>query len=70
MPDQEFIMRQKNLESARDSPRILQQKLGKNVSLGRMARPCVVIPFPTFSVSPVGLVPKKNGDFCLIHYLS
>lgn len=60
----------KNLKSARDAPHIVQQKLDKEVSLGRMAGPFDEIPFPTFRVSPVGLVPKKDGDFRLIHHLS
>lgn len=47
----------------------MQQKLDKEVSLGRMAGPFDEIPFPTFRVSPVGLVPKKDGDFRLIHHL-
>lgn len=59
-----------NLKSARLEPQLVEQKLNKEVSLGRMAGPFEVIPFPTLRVSPVGLVPKKDGDHRLIHHLS
>ena len=35
-----------------------------------MGVPFDTIPFPTLRVSPVGLVPKKDGNFRLIHHLS
>ena len=35
-----------------------------------MGGPFDTIPFPTLRVSPVGLVPPKDGDFRLIHNLS
>ena len=38
--------------------------------MGRVAGPFESIPFPTFRVSPVGLVSKKDGDVRLIHHLS
>ena len=47
-----------------------EQKLHKEVALGRVAGPFESIPFPTFRVSPVGLVPKKDGDVRMIHHLS
>lgn len=56
----------KNLKSARDAPRIVQQKLEKNMSLGRMAGPCVVIPFPTFRISPVSLIRLVLWYYCNI----
>lgn len=67
MPDQEFLMKQKKLKSARDGRQIVQQKFDKEVSLGYLFDE---IPFPTFRFSPVGVVPKKDGVFRLIHYLS
>jgi hypothetical protein len=60
----------KNLKSARENPHIVEAKLSKEVALGRVAGPFTNIPFPTLRVSPVGLVPKKDGDFRLIHHLS
>lgn len=61
----------KKLKSARDAPRIhvAQQKLDKEDSLGRIAGTFDEIPFLTFRVSPVCLVPKKDGDFRIIHHL-
>ena len=53
---------QNNLKSAREAPDLIEQKLHKEVALGRVAGPFESIPFPTFRVSPVGLVPKKDGD--------
>lgn len=38
--------------------------------MGRIAGPFSVPHFPTLRVSPKGLVPKKNGDFSMIHHLS
>jgi hypothetical protein len=38
--------------------------------MGRIAGPFSVPLFPTLRVSPIGLVPKKNGDFRMIHNLS
>ena len=60
----------RNLKSAREAPDLVEQKLDKEVALGRVAGPFESIPFPTFRVSPVGLVPKKDGDVRLIHHLS
>ena len=38
--------------------------------MGRVAGPFPQPPFPTLQVSPLGLVPKKDGDYRLIHRLS
>lgn len=38
--------------------------------MGRMAGPFDKNPFPTFRVSTVSLLPKKDGNFRLIHHLS
>lgn len=53
-------------------PGIVDQKLLKEVKLGRIAGPFSEPPFPEyFNVSPIGLQPKKNpGDYRLIHHLS
>ena len=59
----------KNLKSAREAPEILKQKLAKEVTLDRIGGPFDTIPFPTLQVSPVGLVPPKDGVFRLIHHL-
>jgi len=44
-------------------------KLQKEVELGRMLGPFIKKPISTLGVSPIGLVPKKNG-FRLITHLS
>lgn len=49
---------------------MVEQNLAKEITLGRMAGPFETIPFPTLRVSPVGLVPRKDGDVRLIHHLS
>ena len=61
-----------NLLSAGQNPVMVESKLFKEVSLGRMKGPFDLPPFsPSFNVSPIGLFPKKTpGDFRLIHHLS
>jgi hypothetical protein len=59
------------LKSASNNPEIVQEKLNKEISEGRMAGPFSRKPFPNLIVSPIGLVPKKaTGEFRLIHHLS
>ena len=60
----------KNLKSVADMPELTKQKISKELAMGRIAEPFSVPPFPTLRVSPIGLVPKKNGDFRMIHNLS
>ena len=49
----------------------MKASLDKEVSLGRVAGPFSTPPFPTFQVSPIGLVPKKYSDkFRTIFHLS
>ena len=60
-----------NLTSTRDHPEIVSEKIKKECSLGRLAGPFKEKPFTNFSISPIGLVPKKEeGKFRLIHHLS
>lgn len=50
---------------------IVKQELHeRKITLGRMACPFEVIPFPTLWLSPVVIVHKKEGDVRLIHHLS
>ncbi|KAK3104130.1 hypothetical protein FSP39_024643 [Pinctada imbricata] len=42
----------------------------KEVRLGRLAGPFLFKPFENLLVSPVGLIPKKDGTWRLIHHLS
>lgn len=59
-----------NLLSAKQFPEVLHTKIIKEIQAGRVAGPFLSIPFPNLQISPVGLVPKKDGDFRLIHHLS
>ena len=42
----------------------------KEVHLGRIAGPFPYKPFSNLRISPVGLIPKKDGSWRLIHHLS
>lgn len=59
-----------NLQSVRKSPDIVREKIRKELAEGRIAGPFIGRPFPTLRISPLGLVPKKDGDFRVIHHLS
>ena len=56
--------------SAKLNPEVVSEKIRKEVQAGRIAGPFDTKPFHNFHSSPLGLVPKKNGDFRLIHNLS
>lgn len=58
------------LKSARQSIVILMENIDKECKLGRVAGPFSSRPFPTLTVSPLDLVPKKDGDLRVIHHLS
>ncbi|KAJ1172984.1 hypothetical protein NDU88_004826 [Pleurodeles waltl] len=63
--------RAENLRSVRGKEELVQQKLAKEVQEGRMAGPFSVWPLRNLTVSPIGVVPKKErGQFRLIHHLS
>ncbi|XP_067681481.1 uncharacterized protein [Haliotis asinina] len=68
-----------NLRSARQFPQIVNTKLQKEISLGRIAGPFPSCPIQNLKVSPVGLVKKKSDtssvttiadNYRLIHHLS
>ena len=60
-----------NLKSALQNPDIVDQKLQKEMELGRIAGPFASPPLHNLVLSPIGLVPKKvAGQFRLIHHLS
>jgi len=60
----------KNLKSARLNPALLKEKIDKELSLGRFAGPFETPPLETLKISPVGLVPKSDGNYRLITHLS
>ena len=49
---------------------IVQGKIDKEVKEGRVFGPFMTTPFENLGVSPLGIVPKAQGEFRLIHYLS
>ena len=50
---------------------IATEMIAHELSLGRIAGPFTLPPFPDFVISPLGLIPKKEqGTFRLIHDLS
>ncbi|KAJ1163103.1 hypothetical protein NDU88_003566 [Pleurodeles waltl] len=60
-----------NLRSAREAPGVVQEKLEKELQLGRVAGPFTQPPLPNFIVSSLGIVPKKDqGKYRMVHYLS
>ena len=60
-----------NLTSANELPEIVEEKLAKEISQGRIAGPFHELPFVNMHISPIGVVPKKEvGQYRLIHNLS
>ena len=54
-----------------DHKDVVEQKLSKELSLGRIAGPFISSPFTHYQSSPLGVVAKKEPDtFRLIHDLS
>ena len=62
----------KNLRSAteNDSEEKVSAIIAADVAAGKKAGPFDSQPFPFFSSSPIGAVPKKNGKIRVIHHLS
>lgn len=61
----------KNLISAYQNPKVIDDKIKKEIELGRVAGPFSSPPLKKFCVSPLGVVPKKTpGEYRLIHHLS
>ena len=61
----------KNLVSALQNPQEVDKKLEQELAATRLAGPFSSLPFYPFTVSPLGLVPKKiAGDLRLINHLS
>lgn len=60
-----------NLLSADQNLSAVEDKLSKELALGRLAGPYSSPPFSNFCISPLGVVPKKTpGEFRLIHHPS
>ena len=66
-----YIGHRSNFVPATTNPKAVDEKLAKDIELGRMVGPFDEQPSPVFHVSPLGLIPKKvPGEFRLIHHLS
>ena len=60
-----------NLQSVLSNLSIAQQKIDKEVALGRVAGPFTSRPLVNLRVNPLGLVPKQTpGEYRMIHHLS
>jgi hypothetical protein len=59
-----------NLPSLEKHPLVAAEKIQEELSAGRIQGPFDSPPFENFISSPLGLVPKDNGKFRLIHHLS
>ena len=63
--------RDKNLNTARQHPEVLDKKLNKELQSGRLMGPFTQSPYENAVISPLGLQPKKEpGEFRVIHDLS
>lgn len=65
-PDRYIVS--KNLKSAQDAPDIITQKIEDDLALGRIME--TTSRGVRFISSPLGLVPKHNGKWRVIHHLS
>ena len=50
-----------NLQSVLQNPEIVDRKLAKETSEGRIRGPFVQPPFDNLKVSPLGVIPKKTA---------
>jgi len=60
----------KNLLSIKGNEKLAYEIISKEIKLGRVAGPFTSRPLHTLRVSPIGLIPKKDGHWRLIHHLS
>lgn len=59
-----------NLISATEHEAEMAEKIEKEISAGRIAGPFDSKPFPNLRLSPIGVVPKKEGGWRMIQHLS
>ena len=60
----------KNLWSIKQNPTAAMQKVMREVELGRIAGPLQTYPFENLILSPIGLIPERDGSYRLIQHLS
>ena len=63
-------MERKNLKSAYGHPKETQEKIDKEVSLGRIVGPFEKTPISNLNISPIGIIPKPDQSWRLITHLS
>ena len=66
----QFAHTSPNLPSAYLQPKVIDETLHKECKAGRIAGPFSYPPLAHFRSSGVGLVPKKDGGWRMIHHLS
>jgi hypothetical protein len=59
-----------NLKSLHSLHAEAMYTVNKEISMGRVAGPFICMPLMNLRLSPMGMVPKKNGSFRLMHHLS
>ena len=59
-----------NLPSAHLNSQVIEDSLQKECEAGRLAGPFPVPPLHNFRSSGIGLIPKKDGGWRVIHHLS
>ena len=68
---EDAVLEAPNLLSAKQHPDIVDEKLRKELDANRIAGPFDTPPLNQFTVSPLGIVPKKSpGEYRMIHHLS
>ena len=60
----------KNHRSVLENEDLVSEKINSECSLGRISGPFSSPQFENYKISPLGLVPKKDGGFRIIHDLS
>lgn len=60
----------KNLTSAHENPKVLQEKIDKEVSNGRIAGPFHTPSMHNLHILPVGVVSKADGGWRMIMHIS
>ena len=63
-------MEARNLLSAHTHPTVVDDEIQRECQAGRLLDPFQERPLPNLKCSGVGVVPKKNGKWCMIHHLS
>lgn len=59
-----------NHNSVKLNPKVVDDLILKETRAGRLSGPFAKSPYTNYRISPIGLVPKKDGNFRLIHDLS